>query len=504
MRVPVKPFLGGVLAAILVGAGVAQTVSLYQQISDRLTANGLSADVSFLASDALEGRDTPSKGLDIAAEYVAAQFRRAGLEPGGDDGYFQTAEFASVTPNMEGLEFTLEVGGQILHASRESLGVQVGAALDLSQAGVFKLVSTDTAARDGLTPGQLKGKVLLLEIPAGPAQSTTGGRGTAAVGGAMLQAAARAEAALVVAVRLTPQTQITSQIPQLRDLSSGVQPVISVTDDVVHAAVAAIKSGPMQGTVSAHVEAPTAVPVKLRNVVGVLRGSDPMLKDTVVALTGHYDHLGIRGTGPGDHIFNGANDDASGTSSVIEIANALSGLPSRPKRSLIFIALFGEERGDLGSHYYVQHPIFPLAKTIADVNLEQLGRTDENGEGRKLGQFNLTGFDYTNMLATFRNCGEMTGIKVVKDEARSDPYFSRSDNAAFASAGVPSTTLSVTYAFSDYHGAGDEWPKLDYENMVKVDRTIALAAYQMADSTEEPHWNAENPKTASYRQARGR
>jgi hypothetical protein len=493
-----------VLAAIAVSAGAAQTISLYQQISDHLTANSLIADVSFLASDALEGRDTPSKGLDIAAEYIAAQFRRAGLEPAGDDGYFQTAPFASVTPNAEGLEFTLEVSGQILHASRESLAVQVGAEADLSQAGAFKMLSTDTAARDGLTPGQLKGKVLLLEIPASPAQPTAGGRGGAAVGGAMLQAAARAEAALVVAVRMAPRTQITSQTPQLRDLSSAVQPVISVTDDLIQAAVAAIKTGPIEGNVSAHVAAPAVVPVKLRNVVGVLRGSDPVLRDTGVALTGHYDHLGIRGTGPGDHIFNGANDDASGTSSVIEIANALSGLPTRPRRSLIFIALFGEERGDLGSHYYVQHPVFPLAKTVADINLEQLGRTDENGEGQKIGQFNLTGFDYTDMPAIFRKYGEMTGIKVVKDEARSDPYFSRSDNAAFANAGVPSTTLSVTYAFSDYHGAGDEWPKLDYENMVKVDRTIALAAYQMADSTEEPHWNAENPKTASYRQARGR
>ena len=492
------------VAAIVVSTGVAQTVSLYQQISDHLTANSLKADVSFLASDALEGRDTPSKGLDIAAEYIAAQFRRAGLEPVGDDGYFQTASFASVTPNPEGLEFTLEVGGQILHASRESLAVQIGGAVDLSQAGVFKLLSTDSAARDGLTPGQLKGKVLLLEIPASPAQPTVGGRDGPPVGGSILQAAARAEAELVVTVRLAPQTQKTSPTPQLWDLSSRAQPVISVTDDLIYAAVAAIKPGPMEGTVSAHVPAPTVVPVKLRNVVGVLRGSDPVLKDTVVALTGHYDHLGIRGTGPGDHIFNGANDDASGTSSVIEIANTLSGLPRRPRRSLIFIALFGEERGDLGSHYYVQHPVFPLAKTIADVNLEQLGRTDENGEGPKTGQFNLTGFDYTDMLAIFRHYGEMTGTKVVKDEARSDPYFSRSDNAAFANAGVPSTTLSVTYAFSDYHGAGDEWPKLDYENMAQVDRTVALAAYQMADSTEEPHWNAENPKTASYRQARVR
>ena len=115
----------------------------------------------------------------------------------------------------------------------------------------------------------------------------------------------------------------------------------------------------MDGTASAHVPAPAVVPVKLRNVVGILRGSDPALKDTVVALTGHYDHLGIRGTGPGDHIFNGANDDASGTSSVIEIANALSGLPSRPRRSLIFIALFGEERGDLGRTTTCSTPSFP-------------------------------------------------------------------------------------------------------------------------------------------------
>ena len=258
MRVPAKPFLRAVLAAILVNTGFAQTVSLYQQISDHLTANGLNADVAFLASDALEGRDTPSKGLDIAAEYIAAQFRRAGLEPAGDNGYFQTASFATVTPNLEGLEFTLEVGGQILHAPGESLAVQIGAALDLSQAGVFKLLSTDTAARDGLTPGQLRGKVLLLEIPAQP---TAGSRGGATVGGAMLQAAARAEAALVVAVRPAAQTQIASQTPQLRDLSSGVQPVISVTDDLIHAAVAAIKPGPMEGTVSAHVAAPAIVPV---------------------------------------------------------------------------------------------------------------------------------------------------------------------------------------------------------------------------------------------------
>jgi len=258
----------------------------------------------------------------------------------------------------------------------------------------------------------------------------------------------------------------------------------------------------VEATVSAHIAAPKVEQVKLRNVVAILRGSDAAMKDSYVLLTAHYDHLGVRGTGPGDHIFNGANDDASGTASVIEIANALSALPSRPRRSIVFIALFGEELGDVGSAYYAHHPIFPLAKTIADVNLEQLGRTDESNVGTHANQFNLTGFDFTDIAGVFRKAGEQTGVQVVKDEKNSDPFFTRSDNAAFAIAGVPSTTLSVAYVYIDYHGAGDEWPKLDYDNMAKVDRTIALAALEIANNPETPHWNAANPKTEAFVKAR--
>jgi Zn-dependent M28 family amino/carboxypeptidase len=236
-------------------------------------------------------------------------------------------------------------------------------------------------------------------------------------------------------------------------------------------------------------------------VIGVLRGSDPALKDTYLVLTAHYDHLGVRGTGEGDHIYNGANDDASGTSSVLEIARALAALPQRPRRSIVFIALFGEELGELGSRYYCQHPVFPLAKTIADINLEQLGRTDDT-EGPRLLQFNLTGFDYTDIAAFLSKAGEETGIRAVKHVENSDSFFGRSDNAAFADAGVPSTTLSVSYIFPDYHRPGDEWPKLDYDNMAKVDNAVALGVYRIADSAEAPRWNKDNPKTARYVEAR--
>ena len=278
-----------------------------------------------------------------------------------------------------------------------------------------------------------------------------------------------------------------------------VTPQLVVSDPQVREAVTAKPAVPV--TVSVHMPAPEVTAVKLRNVVGVLRGSDPQLKDTFLMLTAHYDHLGTRDNGTADHIYNGADDDASGTASLIEIAAGLAALPVRPKRSIIFIALFGEELGDLGSSYYSQHPLFPLAKTVADVNLEQLGRTDDT-QGPHVRMFNLTGYDFTDIAAVFNRVGEQTDVKAVKDEKNSDPYFTRSDNAAFALAGVPSTTLSVAYEFPDYHQAGDEWEKLDYENMALVDRTIALAVVDLANSSEVTKWNVSNPKTAAFVKAR--
>ena len=274
-------------------------------------------------------------------------------------------------------------------------------------------------------------------------------------------------------------------------------------DKAIRDAVAAAKPGPMDATVSAHIAPPVVQPVKLRNVAGALRGTDPQLKDTYVVVTGHYDHLGVRPNAQGDTIFNGANDDASGTASVIAVAGALASLDEKPKRTIVFMAVFGEEVGGLGARWYTGHPIFPIAKTVADINLEQLGRTDDI-EGPKIAQFNLTGFDYTDIAATFAKAGASTGVQVVKHEKNSDAFFSRSDNATFADAGIPSTTLSVSYVFPDYHQPGDEWQKLDYDNLAKVDVTVALGILDMANSAQAPQWNKENPKAARYRAGSGK
>ena len=304
-----------------------------------ITANSLRGDVSFLASDLLEGRDTPSRGLDIAGEYIASQFRRLGLEPAGDDGYFQSV-------------------------------------------------------------------VLRPEDPDSP---------------------------------------------------------------------------------------------KSRNVAGILRGSDPQLKDTYVMLSAHYDHLGLAQTGE-DRIFNGANDDASGTASVLEVANALAALHPRPKRSVLFILFCGEEKGLRGSRYYVDHPLVPLDKTVADLNLEQLGRTDAP-EGPHLQSANVTGFDFSDMTPILVDAGRRVGIAVSKDAQASDKYFKLSDNGPLAKAGIPAHTLSVTYEFPDYHAVGDEWQKIDYDNMAKVDQAVGIATLRLAQALTAPRWNEAYPAAKPYAEA---
>jgi Zn-dependent M28 family amino/carboxypeptidase len=265
-------------------------------------------------------------------------------------------------------------------------------------------------------------------------------------------------------------------------------------------------------TLSVRLGAPNDRKVVLKNVIGILRGSDPVLKDTCVLLTAHYDHIGTAETaGPfamskpkdaSDQIYNGANDDGSGTVSVIEIARAIARLNPRPRRSIIFMTFFGEELGEVGAKYYASHPIFPPDKTVADLNLEQLGRTDST-TGPQEGAVTMTGYQYSDVPKFLEQAGRETGIRLYEDNEASDEYFVRSDNEALAKIGIPAHTIAVAYEFPDYHAVGDEWQKIDYGNMAKVDRMIALAVWNLADSLAVPQWNADNPKAQPYRQVRG-
>ena len=251
-------------------------------------------------------------------------------------------------------------------------------------------------------------------------------------------------------------------------------------------------------------------PQVVSNVIAILPGSDPVLKKTYVFLTAHYDHLGTTQTAgreaadhpapdSSDQTYNGANDDGSGTVSVIAIAEALAKLQHRPKRSIVFALFFGEELGLLGSHYYTQHPTVPIRDIVADVNLEQIGRTDST-EGPELNRFSLTGTGYSTVPFLLKSAAVRVGVTTYVD-AGNDDYFTRSDNVSFASKGIPAHTLCVAFDFPDYHRVSDEWQKINYENMARVDRAIAVGIFDLANCRKRPVWNLTNPKTSQFREA---
>ena len=224
---------------------------------------------------------------------------------------------------------------------------------------------------------------------------------------------------------------------------------------------------------------PTDRPVQCKNVIGILRGSDPVLRNTYIIVSAHYDHIGTLKTASGltsekptsdhDEIYNGANDDGSGTVSVVALAKAFANLRERPKRSIIFMTFCGEELGLLGSRYYTEHPVVPLKQTIADINLEQVGRSD--GDIAR-GSASLTGFGFTNLGALFEHAAASYGIRIYRDK-RGDKYFPASDNYSFAKYGVPDSTLCTAFEFPDYHGLKDEWGKIDYFQMADLDKLTA-------------------------------
>jgi len=456
---------------------------------EHVRADSLRGDLSFLASDLLEGRDTPSRGLDIAAEYIAAQFRRAGLEPGGDDGYFQTAHMSVVKADARRFTLRLSQDESMFTADPAQSSFRTSDAVELTGAPVFKLDAGDAGRIEKLTAADVAGKVVILEYD--PKLS------------ANLRAATAKLRQWKPALRIlvdpkgvtkgggTEQRLVDPGQPE----TSGPQVVLS--GRAAAELYASLKPGLSGALATVHIEAPESRPVTLHNVVGILRGSDPALRDTCVLLTAHYDHLGMRPEGEGDRIYNGANDDGSGTVSVLEVARALAQLNPRPRRSIVFMTFFGEEEGLVGSRYYARHPVWPLAKTVAQLNLEQVGRTDST-EGKQVSNATLTGFDFSSLTGFVQRAGELTGIKVYKNAKNSDAYFADSDNISLADVGIPAETLCVAFDYPDYHRPGDEWQKIDYDNMAKVDRAVALSIVMLADSVQTPEWRTDNPKTAPY------
>jgi Zn-dependent M28 family amino/carboxypeptidase len=222
------------------------------------------------------------------------------------------------------------------------------------------------------------------------------------------------------------------------------------------------------------------------NVIGRLTGSDPVLKDSVVLIDAHFDHIGMTwieahaDSVRRDSIFNGADDDASGVVAVIEIARHLAAGP-RPKRTIIFTAMTGEEVGLLGTRWYMEHPVMPIAAMQANLEIEMIGRPDTLAGGK--GRAWLTGYERSTM-------GEMfaaAGIPIGPDRRPEQSFFARSDNIAFAQLGIPAHTISSFNMHRDYHQVTDDVSAVDFEHMAAVIDAATKAAEVLANGPA-PTW----------------
>jgi hypothetical protein len=424
----------------------------------------LRAHIGFLASDALEGRDTPSRGLEAAAEYIAATFLRAGLEP-----KFQQVKLARRENQVPSFEVKLEAGDQSIVLTQADAAIRAPQGLEINGEEAVRLNSME-ALRDA----EIEGKVVLANVAASPMNRFY---------------IAQKKPRLVIYSGERPKPAPPMVLDPGEPLTTGI---ISERADVEKL----VKSD-VPVRVSAKIPPPKEDAVVSRNVYAILPGTDPKLKDEYVVLSAHYDHVGIKADGTGDRIYNGANDNASGTSAVLALAEAFKARPATPKRSIVFLLVTAEEQGLLGSEYFLDHPVIPVEKIVANINLEQLGRTDNKGGSTKSAAL-MTGYEFSELGPMMRKAGETRGVRFIEDPKNSRAFFLRSDNAAFANAGIPSATYSAAFEFPDYHGLGDEASKIDYENLALLTATIGDAVWTIANGATPPRWFSDEKDASSF------
>jgi Peptidase family M28 len=217
-----------------------------------------------------------------------------------------------------------------------------------------------------------------------------------------------------------------------------------------------------------------------RNVIGVLAGSDAKLKDQVILLTAHLDHLGVRAPVNGDSIYNGADDDASGCVAVLQLARALAA-GQRAKRTVLFVFFGSEETGGQGNQYFLQHPPLPLQHIVANLEFEMIGRPDA---AVKPGELWLTGYERSNLGPELAR----HGARLVADPHPEQKFFQRSDNFALAKRGIVAQTVSSYGLHSDYHQPSDDMAHVDLKHMDRAIASLVDPVEWLANSDFKPAW----------------
>jgi hypothetical protein len=528
-----RTWFAALLPLAVAGAALAQEPATPDFSADRFRSH-----VTFLADDLMEGRDTGSRGYAIAANYVASQFEGLGLKPGGDNqGWFQQVRLR--TTRLSDTKPTLEISGPAGTRSWENATeVLMGPSAmqqeqQVSAPVVFVGYGLD-APRQGLNDYKgldVRGKVVAVlsgtprDVPSELAAhlgsekvkmaSEHGAIGMITVGTALADKTVPWETRL----RFAGGTNMVWVGPDGKPLDEA--PNIRFTSRLNTAAAEALFAGARKSYAAIRREAengkarPKGFPLKTSvrfqrstlwdeatspNVVGVLPGSDPALRDEYVILMGHLDHIGLKdGAKPGeDAINNGAIDNAAGIATMLEAARAFTQSGQAPRRSIIFLAVTGEEKGLIGADYYARNPTVPLGKITAVVNLDM-----------PLLLYDFTdvvafGAEHSTVAQTVAAAAQSMGIALSPDPMPEENVFVRSDHYMFVQQGVPSILLATGFAnggeakwkeflSGNYHNVDDEISQpINWQAGAKYARLNYLIARELADADRRPLWYRGN------------
>lgn len=504
---------------------------------DKITAAQLKSYLSFIASDEMEGRDTPSRGLDTTAKFIAMNLDRWGFKPAGDDNTF----FQKIMMRREALDpakTTAEINGQKFTFGDDFLATPVTATLSgpmVFAGNGWVLKSKNLNPYQGL---DVKDKIIVVVgqgFPRGTARADLAGRmgvdwsspgvyaqqhgarGVISIAdaGTMLNWEPLRQRAFMPARAVVEKFTTQPSAPPVPSILITPKMAIALFEGE-KADFAAVIKGAQSGEqvpsfdLSSGKNVSITVTVKserpaTQNIVAVWEGSDPVLKNEYVALGAHYDHVGICAPGAADPICNGADDDGSGTTALLGMAEAVAQAKPRPKRSLLFIWHCGEEKGLLGSRYFTEYPTIPLEKIVAQLNIDMIGRSKKEGDtdprNRDLSGPNTIYVIGSKMMSTeLGELSEMVNTSYLNinfDYRYDDPgdpnrFFFRSDHYNYARKGIP-IIFYFDGVHEDYHQPGDEAQKIDYVRMEKITRTIYLTLWEVAMLRTRPKVDKELP-----------
>ena len=520
----------------------------FRKSASLITGAQLKDYLSFVASDEMEGRTTPSRGLDTTARFIATQLSRWGVKPAGDEGtYFQKITLKKEKLVPEGTE--VDFGGRKFTYGKDFLAAAPGGsasgAMVFAGDGWFVKDKGIDAYKD-IDP---KGKIVIVTqggMPPGLTQQdmmklVTGGKRGEDWMDPMAYARKKGAVAVIVLQSLFAQANPDAMAQARKATEEGTFTVEKLAVDpgqaplptvVAHLPLAqAILAREKPDVRTILMSFPGGTPVKpfaladdkkisitvktssetvtSQNVVAVVEGSDPSLKQEYVALGAHYDHSGTATNAvKGDAILNGADDDGSGTVALLAMAEALARSPERPKRSTLFVWHMGEERGMWGSRYFTQFPTVPLEKVVAQLNIDMIGRSRPEGDNDPRNK-DLSGPNELYVIGSKMMSTELGALSESVNDAYlklsfnykyddpKDPerFFYRSDHISYARKNIP-IIFYFTGVHADYHQVSDEVSKIDFPKFEKITRTIFATMWELAEMKSRPKVDKELPAEA--------